>query len=419
MRESIPLVNIKNIKRRTGDTEEESLLNDDKPKNVRYMERHKGQFKNSTGFLKKIFYGISFSILGIGSIFLILVILRLFGIGGGNSDTNQVTIENYVDVLAKHSNDSNLNIKDGALLSPLLVERLVGTESHKNVQKFILNHFTNLHWDVEKDTFEANTPFGKKVFTNYIFTKNPKAERRIVLAAHYDSKYFQDQVFIGATDSAAPCAILMDIAENLNFALENREKKILKEEGEEGIRKSTTLQMIFFDGEEAFVNWTEYDSIYGSKHLAEKWEKETINENTTTTKLQAIDVLVLLDLLGAKYPSFTNYYKSSESYFNCLADVESLLHNQNLLSISSTNNQNYSYFTKSEAIVSTTKLFIDDDHKPFLRKNVPILHIIPFPFPNVWHQITDDASALDEDTIKDLSKIFKLFIVKQFELNNY
>lgn len=32
------------------------------------------------------------------------------------------------------------------------------------------------------------------------------------------------------------------------------------------------LMLIFFDGEEAFVNWTDDDSLYGSRHLAKKWE---------------------------------------------------------------------------------------------------------------------------------------------------
>ena len=34
-----------------------------------------------------------------------------------------------------------------------------------------------------------------------------------------------------------------------------------------------TLQFVFFDGEEAFLEWTRTDSIYGARHLAEKWEK--------------------------------------------------------------------------------------------------------------------------------------------------
>ena len=32
-----------------------------------------------------------------------------------------------------------------------------------------------------------------------------------------------------------------------------------------------TLQLVFLDGEEAFVDWTDKDSIYGARHLAQKW----------------------------------------------------------------------------------------------------------------------------------------------------
>jgi glutaminyl-peptide cyclotransferase len=30
---------------------------------------------------------------------------------------------------------------------------------------------------------------------------------------------------------------------------------------------------VFFDGEEAFENWTRTDSLYGSRHLAQKWSQ--------------------------------------------------------------------------------------------------------------------------------------------------
>lgn len=33
-----------------------------------------------------------------------------------------------------------------------------------------------------------------------------------------------------------------------------------------------TLQMVFFDGEEAFKEWSKTDSLYGSRHLAWQWE---------------------------------------------------------------------------------------------------------------------------------------------------
>lgn len=38
--------------------------------------------------------------------------------------------------------------------------------------------------------------------------------------------------------------------------------------------KNLGLMLIFFDGEEAFENWSATDSLYGSRHLARKWELE-------------------------------------------------------------------------------------------------------------------------------------------------
>lgn len=49
-----------------------------------------------------------------------------------------------------------------------------------------------LNWHVEEDSFTDMTPYGEKPFTNVIATKNPDAPRRLILAAHFDSKYFSD-----------------------------------------------------------------------------------------------------------------------------------------------------------------------------------------------------------------------------------
>ena len=34
------------------------------------------------------------------------------------------------------------------------------------------------------------------------------------------------------------------------------------------------IVVVFFDGEEAFKDWTHTDSVYGSRHLANKWKKD-------------------------------------------------------------------------------------------------------------------------------------------------
>lgn len=35
-------------------------------------------------------------------------------------------------------------------------------------------------------------------------------------------------------------------------------------------KPAVSLQLVFFDGEEAFEEWTATDSLYGSRHLAER-----------------------------------------------------------------------------------------------------------------------------------------------------
>lgn len=55
---------------------------------------------------------------------------------------------------------------------------------------------------VELDSFNDNAPiFGKLNFVNIIGKLNPKADRFLVLSAHYDSKYFRDFDFLAATGS--------------------------------------------------------------------------------------------------------------------------------------------------------------------------------------------------------------------------
>lgn len=77
-----------------------------------------------------------------------------------------------------------------------------------------------LGWRVESDPFEANTPiFGPLQFENIVATLNSNARRYLVLACHYDSKYYRENDFVGATDSAVPCAMMINLAHVLDEPL--------------------------------------------------------------------------------------------------------------------------------------------------------------------------------------------------------
>ncbi|KAJ2927597.1 hypothetical protein H1R20_g9507, partial [Candolleomyces eurysporus] len=156
-------------------------------------------------------------------------------------------------------------------LSKILIPRPPDSANNTQVRQYIVKTLKDLNWHIEEDAFTDNTPYGPKKFTNIIATKDPKASSRVVVAAHFDSKFFPDypaNQFVGATDSAAPCAMMLDLAEALNPLLEKRLSRL--EEGEDDDDDDDdigdmTLQLIFFDGEEAFKDWTDVDSIYGAR----------------------------------------------------------------------------------------------------------------------------------------------------------
>lgn len=151
------------------------------------------------------------------------------------------------------------------ILDNILIKRVSGTPENVQVRNYIVNRLQNLGWTVQLDQFDDNTPFGVVNFANIIATHNPNAERFLILACHYDSKYFKDMHFLGAVDSAVPCAMLINLAKTLQHLL-NR--------GLNNVGPDIGLMFLFLDGEEAFVEWTATDSLYGARHLAARWERE-------------------------------------------------------------------------------------------------------------------------------------------------
>lgn len=145
-------------------------------------------------------------------------------------------------------------------MSKILIERVPGTPNHAIVRRYIADYMTDLGWSTEQIDFHDETPQGRMKFTNIISRLNPNAKRYLTLACHYDSKLMDD--FVGATDSAVPCAIMMNLANSLRQQLQAVKNGDL------------SLQYIFLDGEEAFVNWNAHDSIYGARNLAQKWETD-------------------------------------------------------------------------------------------------------------------------------------------------
>ncbi|KPV75971.1 uncharacterized protein RHOBADRAFT_43403 [Rhodotorula graminis WP1] len=322
-------------------------------------------------------------------------------------------------------------------LAKLLVPRPVGSANLTRLQAMVEGHFRDLGWHVEKDSFDDSTPYGTKSFTNLVFTHDPSAPRRLVLSAHLDSKFFptppEDQ-FVGATDSAAPCAMLLDLATALTPWLDARKQRVEDGGGEEGREgQGESLQIIFFDGEEAFKDWTHADSIYGARHLAHKWGATTDHSPqpvraTPRSPLRRISHLVLLDLLGAPNPLLRNFFVPTGWLFDEFGHAEERLGLAGYLwqgldgdaytaKKGETGARERSFFVPRGSGVSAYAGQIEDDHLPFLREGVPIVHLISVPFPRVWHTIKDDADALDLPTIKAWALIIRLAVAEYLGLD--
>lgn len=295
---------------------------------------------------------------------------------------------------------------DGEILKEILIPRVPGTFGHARVRNFIKSQFSgDARWVYEEDSFtEENTPIGHVLFTNIIITSNLRPSqpnrKRIVLAAHYDSKFLEmekahgtvaaeSSTFVGATDSGWSCAFLIFLAKSL------RQETLLA--------SSFDIQLIFFDGEEALKSWTSTDSLYGSRHLAEKWASDTGGNS-----LANIELFVLLDLLGGKEMGqgtsrLYSQQAKSRHLFEGLMEIEQrrFPDSPKIFELKYPTGPDSSIFLENA---------VDDDHVPFMKHNVPIMHLIPVPFPTIWHTEKDDISALDREACKKLSTILLEFV---------
>ena len=51
---------------------------------------------------------------------------------------------------------------------------------------------------------------------------------------------------------------------------------------------------------------------------------------------------------------------------------------------------------------------------PFLKRGVPIVHLIASPFPPQWHKESDTVANLDWDAIRDFDVILRAFLAEYY-----
>ncbi|USW48522.1 Putative peptidase M28, glutaminyl-peptide cyclotransferase [Septoria linicola] len=326
---------------------------------------------------------------------------------------------------------NDFDINNGALLSPILIPRVPGTAGSTAVLNHFVDYFSTKlpKWKLSFQNSSSTTPTsrGAKVpFVNLIATRDPPwAEGegdvgRLALVAHYDSK-LTPKGFIGATDSAAPCAMLMHAARSIDDALT---KKWEKEQAEEtykdygALEGYTGVQILLLDGEEAFQQWTHTDSLYGARSLAEEWETTQFAAMSNYhNPLRTIDLFVLLDLLGSAGPKVPSYFKTTHWAYQKMADVEARLRKAGVFK--STGRGPFLNEAHKNEADHWSGGYVEDDHVPFMQRGVDILHIITSPFPAVWHTMNDDGEHLDIPTVQDWAMLTTAFAAEWLDLEGF
>lgn len=318
----------------------------------------------------------------------------------------------------------DFDIHNGKLLAPILIPRVSGTEGSEKTQRHFADFFkSNLpEWQLLWQNSTSRTPVtGDRdvPFANLIFRRDPPGAptgevSRLTLVAHFDSKY-EPTGFIGATDSAAPCAMLMHVARSIESAL----KAKWSEEGEhDGLDVAHGVQIVLLDGEEAFLHWTDDDSLYGARSLAAEWESHFHpSMSTYRTPLDSISLFVLLDLLGSAGPKIPSYFLTTHWAYKNMATIEKRMRDLGLLETKPT----HAFLPEAEKHSGefSAWMSISDDHVPFMHRGVDILHVIPSPFPEVWHKMEDDGEHLDLPTTRDWAKIVTAFTAEWMDLKGH
>jgi Zn-dependent M28 family amino/carboxypeptidase len=231
-----------------------------------------------------------------------------------------------------------------------------GSPAHAKLEQYILSKLKGV--DVEQDRFTAQTPVGKFPINSIIAKFPGKKDGIIVVAGHYDTNYPLPKTYVGANDGGSSTALLLALADQFR----SREND------------GYSVWLVWTDGEEAFVKWTDTDSDYGSRHLAQKWQQDG-----TAKKIKA---LLVVDMIG-------------DADLDILKDTNSTPWLSSLVYQAASNLGYQSHFYHLQAPM-------EDDHTPFLKIGVPSVDIIDFDYGynNVfWHTPEDTIDKLSPQSL--------------------
>ncbi len=243
------------------------------------------------------------------------------------------------------------------------------TEAIEKARDYIAKQLEGFGWHVARQSFTDSTPQGQVTFVNLIatFPGDAKNAPSFLFCSHYDTKTFANATFVGANDGGSSNGVLLEMARVLAPHPELARK----------------VQLVFFDGEEAYVEFTETDGLYGSRYFAKQL--------TAAGATKQFRGGILFDMIGDSSLGVTMPLDSpaalSQGIFAAADALELRKH-----------------FTFLPGVIM-------DDHTPLNRAGIPTIDLIDFDYPP-WHTPEDTIDKLSAESLRIVGAVATRFMVE-------
>ena len=285
--------------------------------------------------------------------------LCLLAISATNSDTPKIWEEFSGDKALAH------------------VQRLVdfgprpaGSKAIEKSRDYIEDQLRRSGWQVTRQAFNDDTPRGKIQFVNLIaqFSARGKAPSPLfLLCSHYDTKMFDTIRFVGANDGGSSTGLLLELSRVMGQHPDLARK----------------IELVFFDGEEAYEQFSEKDGLYGSRYFARQLQGARQFRGG-----------LLFDMVGDRSLGIT---LPSDSPAEMARDIFAAAEALKL--------RNYFTYLGRELI---------DDHAPLNAIGIPTLDIIDFDYP-WWHTADDTMDKISAQSLHTVGSV-AIYYLSEFAL---
>jgi len=237
--------------------------------------------------------------------------------------------------------------------------RPAGSEGIARARQYITAEIAGLGLKVVEQAFDADTPLGRIPMVNLSITIAGERSDRLIIAGHYDTKLFRHFRFVGANDGGSSAGFLIELA------------RVLKDR-----RNPFTIELVFFDGEEAVVAWTGTDHTYGSREYVAAARRQGT--------LAGVKAMLLVDMIGDRQLQIRREAASTPWLTEAIwASARKLGH---------------------AAVFVNDSLQIEDDHLHFLAAGIPAVDLIDLDY-QAWHTEADTLDHIAAESLQTVADV--------------